>query len=132
MKKSNCFIARVLAIVLIFGMAFTSCATTYHSVEIANVRNVREVYIRNAGSSSWGQNLAGNLQEIDRSKFSDRVDVRVVDTNGIVYSSHNVPFNDNAFVQANKTSRLNRVGRIALFSPLVVLGIVLGVVLGGN
>ena len=55
---------------------FTGCATTYHGVEISNVRNVREIYIRNAGTTHWGTNMAGNLQNLEKSRFSERVDIR--------------------------------------------------------
>jgi hypothetical protein len=101
MEKSKFLMEKVLAIVLICGMTFAGCTTTQHNVEISNVPNIREVYIRNAGTANWGANLAGNLQDIDRSRFSDRVDVRVIDANGIVFSKLNVPFNDAAFVETS-------------------------------
>ena len=102
MKKSKFFMSRVLVIVLAFGMLFLGCSTTQHSVAISNVPNVSEVYIRNAGTSNWGTNMAGGLQDIDKSRFSAKVDIRVIDTNGIVYNKYNVPFGDAAFVETSK------------------------------
>ena len=110
MKK----IISVMVLISIIFTMFTSCATTYYVVEVSNVRNIREIYIRNAGTANWGANMAGNLQNIDRSKFSDRVDVRVVDTNGIIYSKLNVPFNEAAFQVTDQSSSVNSFLGLAL------------------
>jgi len=47
------------------------------------------------------------MQDIDKSRFSEMVDISVIDTNGIVYSRYNVPFDDAAFVETDKTSSIN-------------------------
>ena len=129
MRKSKFLTAGVLLIVLVFGMALNSCATTYHSVEINNVRNIREVYIRNAGTTNWGANLAGTLEEINRYRYSNRVDIRVIDTSGVTYSKFNVPFDDTAFIETSKenysglgTSFLLAVIGIPLALLLIYLG----------
>jgi len=97
---------KVTAMMILFGIiviAFTGCSTTRYGVEISNVPNVREIRIRNAGTTQWGVNLAGNRDNIDVSGFSEMVDIMVVDANGIVHSRHNVPFTDAAFVVARET-----------------------------
>ena len=140
------FIAGVLVIVLIFGMMTTGCVTKSHySVEISSGKgevesssgkgemdrygrpqtlNTREVFIRNTGTTDWGPNMAWNLQNIDKSKYSARVDIRVVDTDGIVYSKYDVPFDNAAFVVTRKNEEANFAG-LFLYSlaPIAVLGI---------
>jgi len=128
MEKSKYFTAGVLLFVLIFGMFATGCTTTHHGIEIDNVRNVRELYIKNAGTNNWGSNLAGSslhfdrggapggaefgtvsgyLQRINKSHYSETVDIKVVDTNGIVYTKFNVKFNDESFVETKKIKTAN-------------------------
>lgn len=77
-----------------------SCTTTQHGLSISNVPNVSELYLRNAGTTDWIR--VANIQDIDRSKFSDRVDIRVIDTYGAVYSRFNVPFDDENFTETNR------------------------------
>jgi len=117
MAKNKFFLAGIL----IFGITLIGCKTTQHHLEISNVQSAREVYIRNAGAHNWGSNVAGHLKDIDKSKFSTRVDVRVIDANGIVYSKYNVPFGDAAFVETGKTRSINRG---FLYSVTGVAGIV--------
>ena len=107
MEKTRSFTSGVLIIALVFGMTVVGCATAQHGVEITNVRNIREINIRNAGAAHWGTNRVQNLQNIDRSIFTETVDIRVVDTDGIVFSRYNVPFNDAAFVAVSRTSSAN-------------------------
>ena len=107
MGKSKLFMAGVLIIVLIFEMTVVGCSTSKHSIEINNVHNIREIYIKNTGTSNWGANLAGTLWDIHKSNYSERVDIRVIDTNGIVYSKNNVPFGDADFVEVNKYQQIN-------------------------
>ena len=129
MKKNWFFMARVLTIVLIFGTVFAGCTTTHHNVSISNVQNVREVFIRNAGTSNWGTNMAGNLQDIDRSKYSESVDVRVIDTQGFIYSNYNVPFDDNAFTVTSSEKYMGMGTNflmVALAIPVLVLVLVFG------
>jgi uncharacterized protein YceK len=132
MRKKNRFIAGVLVIVFMFGIVFTGCATTrQHQINFESAQgriSVSEVYIRNAGTSDWGLNLARDLHNIDRrSMFSDMVDVRVVDHSGFVYSKYNVPFNNDAF-EINRTSHLNVFGSYA-YSALYYL--IIAAVLAG-
>ena len=117
--KRNIFLLGMLVMVLVFGMAVVGCATTKHGVEISNVSDVKEIYIRNAGATNWGANIASTMQDIDTSRFSEMVDIRVLDTNGVVYSKYNVPFNDAAFVETGKTSSMN------LFAQIGIVGAVL-------
>ena len=125
MRESKFFMTRVLAIVLLFGMTFVGCSTTYHSVEISNVRNIKEIYIRNAGETHWGINLVG--RNIDISRFSDRVDVRVVDNDGIAYSKFNVPFNEAAFEVTDQHSTINPFfGLVLLLGGILILSAVIG------
>jgi hypothetical protein len=119
--KRNIFLLGMLVMVLVFGMTVVGCATTKHGVEISNVSNVREIYIRNAGTTNWGANIASTIQDIDTSRFSERVDIRVLDTNGVVYSKYNVPFNDAAFVETGKTSSMNLFASLGLSSALLVI-----------
>ena len=112
MIKSKAFIAGILAMGLVFGMTVIGCATTQYDVAVSNVYGVREIYIRSAGTTNWGTNMAGNLQNIDRSKFSETVDIRVIDANGFVYSKYGVPFNDAAFVETDKTRSVNLAFKI--------------------
>jgi len=116
MKESKFFMFGMLVMVLVFGMSVSGCETTQHGVEISNVsaNNIGEIYIRNAGTTNWGSNVAKNLQNIDKSIFSETVDIRIVDTNGIVYSKYNVPFDDAAFVEAGKTSSMNMFAGLGL------------------
>ena len=119
MKKSLFQMEKVMAMVLILGMTVSGCATTQHGIESSNVRNISAVYIKNAGASSWGADMVRNLKDIDRSRYSSRVDIKVVDVNRIVYTKYNVSFDDAAFVVTEKTSTLNSVASGAL----LVLGI---------
>jgi hypothetical protein len=129
MVKNQFFVARALAIVLIFGMLFFGCSTTQHSVEISNVSNLREVYIRSTGTYNWGKNMAGSLHDIDKSIFSASVDIRVIDANGIAYSKYNVPFDDDTFVETSKerymgigTDLLTILAGAAILIPVIILG----------
>ena len=134
MEKSKFLMVRTLALVLIFGMLFMGCATTQHDVEISNVRNIREIYIRNAGTTNWGANMAGTLQDIDKSKFSDRVDIRVIDTNGIAYSKFDEPFDDAAFEISKQHYYGTGSGVLLGFgiAALALLGVVISNALGGG
>jgi len=119
--KRNIFLLGMLVMVLVFGMTVVGCATTKHGVEISNVSNVKEIYIRNAGATNWGANIANTMQDIDTSRFSEMVDIRVLDTNGVVYSRYNVPFNDAVFVETGKTSSMNLFASLGLSGALLVI-----------
>jgi len=104
---------------------FTACRTTIaHVVEVSGVPNVRDLYIRNAGTASWGANLAGVINDIDVSRFPGNVDIRVVGTDGVVHSRYNIPF-ASAFVYTDSRSESNAVGDtlgiLALLGGLVGL-----------
>jgi hypothetical protein len=129
-KKTNApnilRLLRIIAIVavIVFSMTFVGCTTTVHSVEISNVssNNIREIYIRNAGTTNWGSNVSKDLQNINKSRFSEKVDIRVVDTNGIVYEKYNVPFGDTAFELTNQTRSINFwIMLLALLIPFAFL-----------
>jgi hypothetical protein len=100
--KNRFSVVRIPITVLLLAATLGGCTTTRHSVEISNVPSIGEIYIRNTGTASWGSNIAKNIQDIDRSSFSERVDIRVVDTSGIVYSRNDVPFNEDAFVETRE------------------------------
>lgn len=119
--KNRFFILGMPVTILVLGMMVAGCATTHHSVEISNVSNIRELYIRNAGAVSWGTNIIGDIKSINKSNYSERVDIRVVDSNGIVYSKLNVPFGNTAFVETNKTSTPNiyALGALGLIVILI-------------
>jgi len=117
--KNIFHVARKLIAVLLLGITFAGCASTKHGIEISNVRNLKEVYIRNAGTTNWGSNIANDLQNIDRSRFSEKIDIRVVDTNGVVYNKYNVPFDEAAFQETGKTSSMNLFAQGALLVALV-------------
>ena len=114
-------IARKLVTVLLLGITVAGCAYTRYGIEISNVPDIREIYIRNAGTTNWGTNIASDMQDIDKSRFSEMVDISVIDTNGIVYSRYNVPFEDAAFVETDKTSSPNMYATAGLAAALVVV-----------
>ena len=118
MKNISNIVGKLVA-VLVLGTTVAGCASTQHGIEINNVRNIREVYIRNTGTTNWGTNIVNTMQNIDISKFPERVDIRVLDTDGVVYSSYNVPFNEAVFVEAGQTSSLNLFAQIGLMGVLV-------------
>ena len=122
---------KVIAIMVLIGiivMSFAGCTTTQYRIRINNVQNIREVNIRNAGTTSWGMNWAGNLDNIDGSRFSERVDIRVIDTNGIVHSRYNLPFDAGAFEVTRErytgvgTSVLLSIILIGALIPLIIFG----------
>ena len=119
--KNIFHVVRKLIAVLLLGVTITGCATTYHGIEISNVSNIRELYIRNAGTTNWGTDIANNMQNIDKSRFSENVDIRVIDTNSVVYSKYNVPFNDASFIETGKTSSINLFAGIGLIGVVVAL-----------
>jgi len=127
MNKSKFLMVGMLVMVLVFGMSVSGCATTQHGIEISNVsaNNIREIYIRNAGTTqtNWGSNVVKNLQNIDKSIYSETVDIRVVDINGVVYSKYDIPFGDAAFVETNKTSSMNPFAGGGLGIILLVIGL---------
>jgi len=112
---------KIAAIMVLIGIiaTFAGCTTTRYSVQIAGVPNISSVQIRNAGTTHWGANLAARLGDIDVSQFSDRVDIRVVDTNGIVHSRYNVPFHSDAFTETRQ--RHSGTGT-AVMGGIVLLG----------
>ena len=114
----------ILLNVLVFQMAFMGCKTTQHNVEITNVPNVRGIYIRNAGTNSWSENLAG--KNINKTDYSERVDIRVIDANGLVYSKTNVSFADNDFVEIGRMRRLNVAFGLTIGLPITILAIGMG------
>jgi len=107
-----------LAAVLLLGVIVAGCATTRHGIEISNVQNVKGIYIRNAGTASWGANILG--ENIDKSRYSEMVDIKVVDANDIVYCKYNVPLNDAAFEETGKTSTMNLFAQVVLAGAIVV------------
>jgi len=119
--RSIFHVASKLVAVLLLVITVAGCANTRHGIEINNVPNIREVYIRNAGSTNWSTNIASNLQNIDKSRFSEMVDINVIDNNGIVYSSYNVPFNDSSFVETGKTSSPNLFASAGIAATLAVV-----------
>jgi len=126
----------MLVMVPVFVMAVVGCTTTVHSVEISNVSttNIKEIYIRNAGTTKWGSNVVKNLQNIGKSRFSETVDIRVVDTDGIVYEKYNVPFGDTAFELTGEAYSPNWWaigGGMALLLALTILSLS-PVLAGGN
>jgi len=135
MEKCKIFAIKFLSIVLIFGTILIGCTTTQYGVEVNNIANIREIYIRNAGTTSWGSNMAENLQNIDISRFSNSVDIRVVDTNGIVYSKHNVPFNEAVFIETSRESHMGMGTTIAMFIvtiPFLIFAIANTPIEGGS
>ena len=132
MRKKKFFLARALAIMLIFGMLSLGCSTSQYSVAINNVSNIREVYIRNAGAPNWGTNMADSLQDFDKSRFSSRVDIKVIDTNGIVYSKYNIPFDDSAFAETSKTHYMGTGSSVLMGALALGILIPILVVKGGN
>ena len=111
MKSMSKFIGIVVLIALI-GLPITSCTTTHHIVNITNVPNVSRVYIRNAGTDNWGANIAGRLNNININRYSETVDIRVVDTEGLVFTSYNVPFSEAAFLVTNRERYMGTGSRI--------------------
>jgi len=112
--KNIFLVVRKLVTVLLLAIMIAGCSYTKHIIEISNVSNIREIYIRNTGTTNWGTNTVSKIQDIDKSRFSDTVDIRVIDSNGIIYTKYNVPFNDAAFVETDKTSSINPYARYIL------------------
>ena len=121
--KNIFFILRKMLSVLVLVVILVGCTTTQYGVEISNVQNIREIYIRNSGTANWGTNLVNNIQKIDRSKFSEWVDIRVIDANGIAYSRYNLSFNDAAFGESS-VSRYMGVG-----THILIAGVGIGVLI---
>ena len=114
MKK----IMATMILVCIMGMTLTGCATrNYLRMTVSNVPYISRLYIRNAGTTHWGTNIVG--QNIDMSRFSESVDIRVVDANDAVFSRYNVPFNVASFVVTNRTVAMSAAGA----TTLLLLGV---------
>ena len=120
MKKNRFIVLEKLITILLLGVIVAGCKTTNYGVEITNVprTNIRAVYIRNAGTTDWGYNVASILTNINRTRYSQTVDIRVVDNNGVVYSTYNVPFDDAAFSYTGDTKSLNIIGQLGLIVAL--------------
>ena len=123
--RSIFHVASKLVAVLLLVITVAGCAYSRHGIEISNVSNIREIYIRNAGTTNWGMNIAGVMQNIPKSAFSERVDIRVIDTNDVVYSKYDVPFNDGAFVETKKTSSMNLFAKLGIAAVGVIVGLLL-------
>jgi hypothetical protein len=123
MKGNEFFAIGKLIAILLLGVTIVGCATTQYGLHISNVprANISAVYIRNAGTTNWGNNIVANLNNIDRTRYSQTVDIRVVDNRGVVYSKYDIPFNDSAFVESETTSSIN------LFAGLGLLGVGLAI-----
>ena len=128
MKKNRFFVVEKLVTILLLGVTVVGCTTTRYVVEISNVprTNIRAVYIRNAGAAHWGNNIVGNLNNIDRTRYSETVDIRVVDINGVVYSRYNVPFNEASFVETGTTSTMSPWVWVGIAGALIGVAIVVG------
>jgi len=111
----------ILVLISIIVPMLASCTTTHHGVSVINVPNINELYIRNAGTSNWIR--ISDIQDIDKSSFSNRVDIRVIDTNGVAYSKFNVPFDDAVFAETNR-EKYSGKGTFAaeLFFALILVG----------
>jgi len=116
--KNRFHVVIKLIAVLLLGVMIIGCASTQHGIEISNVHNVRELYIRNTGTTDWGPNIANNMKNIDRSRFSEKVDIKVIDANGVVYTKDNVPSD---FVETGKTSSMNDFALLLLLGGALVL-----------
>ena len=112
MENKSHVVSKMVALLLLV-MMLAGCATTQYGIQITNVQPSR-LYIRNAGTTVWGSNIVGNMQNIDRSLFSEMVDIRVVDAAGTVFTRQNVPFNDAAFVQTEVTRSMNIWGWVGI------------------
>jgi len=113
--KNIFHVASKLIAVLLLVITISGCfSITRHAIDISNVHGIRELYIRDAGTTNWGSNIAKNMQDIDKSKYSEKVDIKVVDNNGIVYSKDNVSFNNSDFAETGKTSEINMLGMMLL------------------
>jgi len=128
MKKSKFFMARILAIVLLFGMLFSGCATNHYSIYISNA-DTREVQIRNSGTTDWI--VAKNLHDFDISGFSERVDIRVVDRDGLVYTKYDIPFARKDFEEISK-EYYQGIGTNVLLAVLAIPVLILAIALGGG
>jgi len=133
MDKKIFLVTRKLVTILLLGVTVAGCKSIQYGVEISNVprANIKAVYIRNAGTTNWGNDIVANLNNIDRTKYSQLVDIRVVDSNGVVYSKYDVPFNEDAFLESGTTSYLNGVAGLFLMGATVVAGYYAIVLLGG-
>ena len=121
MMKDRFHVAGKLVAVLLLGITVAGCAISRYGIEIDNVKNIKAIYIRNAGTTDWGYNMLSDMKNITKSKFSEMVDIKVLDTNGVVYSKYNVSFNDTAFVESGKTSSLNLFAQLGLAGALVAV-----------
>jgi len=111
--------SKLIAVLLLVIMVAGCASTTQHAVEISNVLDIKELNIRNAGSANWGTNNVKNMDNIDKSHFSENVDIRVIDSNGVVYSKYNVPFSNAAFVETGVTHPMNIFGQLGLLAVLI-------------
>jgi hypothetical protein len=91
-----------LTMILLCITCFTSgCVTKNHyrlNIATSQGTPIREVYIRNAGTTNWGSPIpAFRLASFDIEKYSRNVDIRVVDTAGGVHTRLNVNLDDSQF-----------------------------------
>lgn len=114
-------------LLLVFVMILAGCATSQYEVKIANISadNIKEIYIKNAGTGNWGGNMVKDLNNLNLSAYSKNVDIKVIDNNNTVYSKNNVPFNEAVFVESGKTTSPNQFASGVLLVGLIVGAIVL-------
>ncbi|MCL2833225.1 MAG: hypothetical protein FWD78_08650 [Treponema sp.] len=119
MKKCVKKKAGILLFTLVIILA--GCATTQHELVINNIspNNIKEIYIKNAGTANWGANMVKNVDNIDLSAFTNTVDIKVIDNNNTVYSKYNVSFNDAAFTESGTTSTMNTFVGVILLGGII-------------
>ena len=116
-------------ILLSIILLFTGCATTYYSVEVVKPQgaDIKEFYIRNTGTTNWGEAIKGSeITNFDRKKYPNFVDVRVIDSSGIIYSKYNVSLDEQDFTVVNEKSHMNKVIKTILLLPFYLLWAIMG------
>ena len=85
--------------IILSSFVSTGCTVKYQGISFQNAQSeIREVYIRNAGTQNWGKAIPitnNSIAHIDKSTFTRRVDIKAIDSRGIIYNASNVDISQN-------------------------------------
>jgi hypothetical protein len=97
MKKSISIL--IVLCIMLCTIVYTGCTVKYQGMSFQNSQGeIREVYIRNAGTQNWGKAIPitnNSIAHIDKSTFSRRVDIKAIDHRGNIFGASNVDISRN-------------------------------------